>query len=124
MEKHMSIERRQIGPRMSQLVIHNGVAYLAGQVADDPAAPLAEQARQLLAAVDRLLAEAGTDKSRLLSVTVYLANMGLRRFQRRLRPMARPGQSAGPGLRRSPPCCSRLSLRSHGDRRAALKSGV
>ena len=72
----MSIERRQIGPRMSQLVIHNGVAYLAGQVADDPAAPLAEQARQLLAAVDRLLAEAGTDKSRLLSVTVYLANMG------------------------------------------------
>jgi enamine deaminase RidA (YjgF/YER057c/UK114 family) len=72
----MNIDRRRIGPRMSQITIYNGVVYLAGQVASDPAASLADQARQTLAAVDALLAEAGTDKSRLLSVTVYLESIG------------------------------------------------
>jgi enamine deaminase RidA (YjgF/YER057c/UK114 family) len=71
----MTIERLQCGPRMSQAVIHNGVVYLAGQVAKDGGEDVAEQTRQVLAAIDALLAEAGSDKSRILSATIYLADM-------------------------------------------------
>jgi enamine deaminase RidA (YjgF/YER057c/UK114 family) len=70
-----SIERLETGPRMSQAVIHNGVVYLAGQVAKDADKDVAEQTRQVLAAIDSLLAEAGSDKSRMLSATIYLADM-------------------------------------------------
>jgi len=72
----MSVERKEIGPRMSQIVVHGDTVYLAGQVAlDAPAAPVAEQTRDTLARIDRLLAEAGTDKSKLLSATVWLSDM-------------------------------------------------
>ena len=71
-----NIERLEIGPRMSQAVIHNGVVYLAGQVAADcPGAPVKEQARNILERADKLLAAAGTDRSKLLSVTIWLADM-------------------------------------------------
>lgn len=72
----MSIERLEIGPRMSQAVMHNGTIYLAGQVASDDAGPgVYEQTRSVLAAIDRLLAASGSDKSRLLSVTIWLTDM-------------------------------------------------
>ena len=71
----MTIKRLQTGPRMSQVVIHNGVAYLAGQVAKNPEKDVSEQTRQVLATIDSLLAEAGSDKSRILSATIYLADM-------------------------------------------------
>lgn len=71
----MSIQRLHVGPRMSEAAIHNGVVYLAGQVADDPSQEVGDQTRQVLAAVDRLLAEAGSDKSQLLQVTIFLADM-------------------------------------------------
>jgi enamine deaminase RidA (YjgF/YER057c/UK114 family) len=71
----MTIKRLHAGPRMSQVVIHNGVAYLAGQVAKDPAQDVADQTRQVLATIDSLLAEAGSDKTRILSATIYLADM-------------------------------------------------
>jgi len=72
----MSIERLHKGPRMSQVVIHGDTVYLAGQVAKNaPGAPVAEQTRDILAAIDALLAEAGSDKSRLLSATVWLVDM-------------------------------------------------
>lgn len=61
---------------MSQVVTYNGVAYLAGQVADGPDGGIAQQAQQTLAAVDKLLEMAATDKSRLLSITAYLASIG------------------------------------------------
>jgi enamine deaminase RidA (YjgF/YER057c/UK114 family) len=71
-----SIERLEIGPRMSQAVIYNGVVYLAGQVAADcPGAPVKEQARNILERTDKLLAAAGTDKGKLLQVTIWLADM-------------------------------------------------
>ena len=71
-----SIERLEIGPRMSQAVIHNGVVYLAGQVAADaPGAPVKEQTKNILDRIDKLLAAAGTDKTKLLSVTIWLADM-------------------------------------------------
>lgn len=69
----MTIERITPGPRMSQAVVHNGVAYLAGQVA--AGATLEEQARGALAQVDALLTEVGSDRSKLLSATIYLADI-------------------------------------------------
>ncbi len=72
----MSIERKQVGDRMSQIVIHGDTVYLAGQVAQAAAgAPITEQTKATVAAIDRLLAEAGTDKSKLLTATIWLADM-------------------------------------------------
>jgi len=71
----MTIERIKVGPRMSQVVIHGDTVYLAGQVADDPSADVADQTRQILAKIDRLLAEAGADKSKLLSANVWLSDI-------------------------------------------------
>jgi enamine deaminase RidA (YjgF/YER057c/UK114 family) len=61
---------------MSQAVIHGDTVYLAGQVAADPNGDVSGQTRQVLDAIDRLLAEAGTDKTRILSATIYLADIG------------------------------------------------
>jgi enamine deaminase RidA (YjgF/YER057c/UK114 family) len=69
----MSIKRIQTGPRMSQAVIHNKTVYLAGQVGTGTT--VAIQTRDILATIDALLAEAGTDKSRLLSATIWLTDM-------------------------------------------------
>jgi enamine deaminase RidA (YjgF/YER057c/UK114 family) len=71
----MTIERINVGPRMSQAVIHGATVYLAGQVADDPSADVADQTRQILAKVDGLLAEAGTDKSKVLLANVWLSDI-------------------------------------------------
>jgi enamine deaminase RidA (YjgF/YER057c/UK114 family) len=70
------IRRLHTGPRMSQAVIHGTTVYLAGQVADDPSQDVAGQTRQILASIDRLLDEAGADKTRILSATIYLAEIG------------------------------------------------
>ncbi|WP_374632368.1 RidA family protein [Ferrovibrio sp.] len=56
--------------RYSKAVIHGGVAYLAGQVANDPSKPVEDQTRQVLAQIDEMLARCGTDKSRLLSANL------------------------------------------------------
>jgi enamine deaminase RidA (YjgF/YER057c/UK114 family) len=72
----MSIERKHSGPRMSQAVIHNKTVYLAGQVAGGaPGKSVAEQTKDILATIDALLAEANTDKTRLLSATIWLTDM-------------------------------------------------
>ena len=70
------IRRLHTGPRMSQAVIHGTTVYLAGQVADDTSQDVAGQTRQILASIDRLLDEAGSDKTRILSATIYLAEIG------------------------------------------------
>jgi len=72
----MSIERFKIGPRMSQAVAHGDTLYLAGQVASDTSADVAGQTRQILGQIDALLAAAGTDKTKILSATVWLADIG------------------------------------------------
>ena len=74
----MNIERRHIGKRLSGLVIHHGsgTAYLAGQVADDPTADVSGQTRQVLALIDGLLAEAGSDKTKILSAIIFLPDIG------------------------------------------------
>lgn len=71
----MTIERLHVGPRMSEAAIHNGVVYLAGQVATDPSVDVGGQTRQVLAAIDRLLARAGTDKSKILRCQIFLADL-------------------------------------------------
>lgn len=72
----MTIERKHVGPRLSQLVIHGDTAYLAGIVAAEPvSADPAEQTRDILRQIDGLLAEAGTDKTKLLSATIWLADI-------------------------------------------------
>lgn len=69
------ITRHHVGPRMSQAVENNGVIYLAGQVGDDQSADTATQTRQILAKIDRLLAECGSDKSKLLWAQLWVTDM-------------------------------------------------
>ena len=71
----MAIKRLQSNRRMSQIVIHNDTVYLAGQVGEDMAAGIAQQMRETLASIEKLLAVAGTDKTRILSVTIYLKDV-------------------------------------------------
>jgi enamine deaminase RidA (YjgF/YER057c/UK114 family) len=75
----MSIKRTGGGPySFSQVVVHNGVAYLAGQVAGAEGfdKPVREQIRMVFARIEELLASVGSDKSRMLSVTVLLKDIG------------------------------------------------
>ncbi|OOR97175.1 hypothetical protein B0187_09895 [Haemophilus paracuniculus] len=69
------IKRIEVGERFSEVAIHNGVAYLAGQVPTDENADAYYQTEQVLAEIDKFLALAGTDKSKILMATVYLADM-------------------------------------------------
>jgi enamine deaminase RidA (YjgF/YER057c/UK114 family) len=69
------IRRIEPGVRMSQAVVANGFVFLAGQVADDTSVGVRAQTEQVLASIDRLLAEAGSDKTRIVSANVYLSDM-------------------------------------------------
>jgi enamine deaminase RidA (YjgF/YER057c/UK114 family) len=72
----MSITRIETGPRMSQAVIHGNTVYLAGQVALGAAGQsVGDQTRDILARIDALLAQAGSDKTKILSATIWLADM-------------------------------------------------
>lgn len=69
------IQRHRVGKRFSEIAVYNGVAYLAGQVAEDLRLDISGQTREVLAMVDRLLLDIGSDKSRLLSVQIFLADI-------------------------------------------------
>lgn len=69
------ITRIKAGQRMSQAVVHGDTVYLAGQVAANRSADVAGQTREILATIDGLLAEAGTDKKNVLAATIYLTDM-------------------------------------------------
>jgi enamine deaminase RidA (YjgF/YER057c/UK114 family) len=72
----MALKRIQAGPRMSQAVIHGDTVYLAGQVAlDAPGASATDQTKNILDRIDALLAEAGSDKSKLITATIWLSDM-------------------------------------------------
>lgn len=61
---------------MSQAVVHGATVYLAGQVADQTKGKsVGDQTREILAKIDGLLAEAGSDKTKILSATIYLADI-------------------------------------------------
>jgi enamine deaminase RidA (YjgF/YER057c/UK114 family) len=71
----VAIERLHANKRMSQAVIHGDTVYLAGQVGA-PGENVREQTRAVLSAIDALLGQAGSDKSKILSATIWLADMG------------------------------------------------
>lgn len=75
----MPIERHHTGKRMSDIVVFmpagERVAWLAGQVAADPTADITGQARSVLGQIDALLAEIGSDKTQILSATIYLPDI-------------------------------------------------
>lgn len=72
----MTIDRRQTSALMSQAVIHNEIVYLAGQVASDNAgADVTTQTKEVLARIDSLLKDAGTDKSKLLTAQIWLVDI-------------------------------------------------
>ena len=71
----MTITRFAPGPRMSAVVVHGDTVYLAGHVSAEPAGSVAGQTSAILARIDARLAEAGTDKTRLLSAQIWLADI-------------------------------------------------
>ncbi|MEN9366122.1 MAG: hypothetical protein RL489_480 [Pseudomonadota bacterium] len=69
------LQRFDVGPRLSEMAIHNGTIWLAGQVPDDASQDIRGQTSQVLAMIDRLLERAGSDRTRLLMVQIYLADL-------------------------------------------------
>jgi len=71
----MTIQRHNVGKRLSEIVVHNGVAYLAGEVPDDTAKDITGQTEEVLAKIERLLEQVGSDKTKLLSAQIFLPDM-------------------------------------------------
>ena len=69
------IQRVNVEKRLSDMAIHNGVAYLAGQIPEDPSLDITGQTEQVLSIIDGLLEQAGTNKSRILMAQIFIANM-------------------------------------------------
>lgn len=69
------IRRFHVGDRISEMAIHRGTVYLAGQVASDATQDIRGQTRQVLAAIDALLARAGSDKTKILRCQIFLAEL-------------------------------------------------
>lgn len=69
------VQRFDVGTRLSEMAVHNGVCYLAGQVAADGSQDISGQTQQVLASIDALLGRAGTDKSKLLMVQIFIKDL-------------------------------------------------
>lgn len=71
----MSIQRFNVGKRLSEAVVHGNTIYLAGEVPDDTAKDITGQTGEVLAKIDALLMKAGSDKSKILSAQIFLPDM-------------------------------------------------
>jgi enamine deaminase RidA (YjgF/YER057c/UK114 family) len=71
----MDIKRLHVGKTLSEVAVHNGTIYLAGQIAEDTTHNIEGQTREVLGHIDRLLAEAGSDKSRILMCQIFISDM-------------------------------------------------
>jgi len=69
------VQRFDVGPRLSEMAVYNGTVYLAGQVPGDATQDAQGQTQQVLAAIDALLARAGTDKTRILMAQIFIADL-------------------------------------------------
>ena len=69
------LQRFEVGPRMSEIAVHNGTVYLAGQVAHDASQDIGGQTHQVLTDIESLLQRAGSDKSRILMAQIFLADL-------------------------------------------------
>ena len=74
----MSISRHNVGPLMSQAVVHGDTVYLPGLTADDTSADAKGQTEQILAKIDARLSAVGSDRSKLLSATIWVAKIAYR----------------------------------------------
>jgi enamine deaminase RidA (YjgF/YER057c/UK114 family) len=72
----MAIKRIEAGPRMSKAVVHGNTVYLAGITAAGPKGDVKDQTKQILEQIDRHLAAAGTNKSKLISANIWLTDIG------------------------------------------------
>lgn len=70
------IQRFETGKRLSEMAVHNGTVYLSGQIADDTSANIQGQTRQVLDAIDALLAQAGSDRNKILHAQIFLPDLG------------------------------------------------
>jgi enamine deaminase RidA (YjgF/YER057c/UK114 family) len=70
----MEIKRFHVGKRMSEIAVHNGTVYLAGQIAEK-AGDIKAQTSEVLGHIDRLLAEAGSDKAHILRAQIYITDL-------------------------------------------------
>jgi len=72
----MTIKRFGDATHIADMVVHNGIAYLAGQVAEEPVSPsVYEQTKNILKQIDALLAEAKSDKTRILKTNIWLSDI-------------------------------------------------
>ena len=71
----MDIKRLHVGKTLSEAAIHNGTIYLAGQIAEDTTQNVEAQTREVLGHIDRLLEEAGSDKTRILMCQIYISDV-------------------------------------------------
>ena len=71
----MSIKRINVGKRLSEAVIHGDTIYLAGEVPDDTSKDITGQTAEVLAKIDKLLEQAGSDKTKILSAQIFLPDM-------------------------------------------------
>ena len=70
------IQRFEIGKRLSEMAVYNGTIYLAGQIAEDTSVDIHGQTKQVLDSIDGLLAQAGSDKSKILHAQIFLPDLG------------------------------------------------
>ena len=70
-----TLQRFHVGPRLSETAVHNGTVYLAGQIAADGSQDIRGQTTQVLAAIDKLLHEAGTDKAHILRCQIFIKDL-------------------------------------------------
>ena len=71
----MTIQRQNVGKRLSEIVIHGNTVYLAGEVPDDGTLDITGQTEQVLGKIDKLLKQVGSDKTKLLSAQIFLPDM-------------------------------------------------
>jgi enamine deaminase RidA (YjgF/YER057c/UK114 family) len=75
MNLSQGLHRFHVGDRLSEMTVYNGTIYLAGQVANNASADIRGQTAQVLAQVDKLLAEAGSENAHILMCQIFLADM-------------------------------------------------
>ncbi|MEP7070182.1 MAG: RidA family protein [Usitatibacter sp.] len=71
----MSIQRLNVGKRLSEAVIHGDTIYLSGEVPDDTSKDITGQTAEVLAKIEKLLKQAGSDKTKILSAQIFLPDM-------------------------------------------------
>jgi enamine deaminase RidA (YjgF/YER057c/UK114 family) len=71
----MTIQRHNVGKRLSEIVVHNATVYLAGEVPDDTSKDITGQTEEVLVKIDKLLAQVGSDKTKILSAQIFLPDM-------------------------------------------------